>query len=207
MRKTLALYLALIGCATVSVCADGIRPADLRCEYLQDPLGVDATQPRLSWITEAKARGWNSRGQQSGWSDPAVCSVGPLNPQDWTAKWMTMKVDQGLPHPWFRRVFEVKTNVKRAEVYVNTPAHYELYINGQKVYPHNGKWVVDFGTTLTGWRRLRMTGLKPGQAITIDYSDLHEPALAFNKNQDGFQTLNQQEIYVAGSESEGVWNA
>ena len=33
-------------------------PTLLRCEYLQDPLGVDATQPRLSWITEAKERGW-----------------------------------------------------------------------------------------------------------------------------------------------------
>jgi len=388
-------------------------PTLLRCEYLQDPLGVDATQPRLSWITEAKERGWrqgayhvlvasskeqleqnrgdlwdsgkvmsaesthvayagkplqsrmqcfwkvriwDSNDHKGGWSDPAVWSVGPLNPQDWTAKWITMKVDTGLPHPWFRRVFEVKSIVRRAEVYVNTPAHYELYINGQKVsnevlapahhqhkkrmlyntfdvssylrpgtncmalwmgpgwyqpiygnpykapivrvqldaysaeglftvgtdaqwrvadscisqinnwgwnsmggerwdagkeikewnlatfddstwetavevpspavenswqampgsrmgvpimaqkvYPHNGKWVVDFGTTLTGWMRLRMSGLTPGQAITIDYSDLNDPRLAFSANPDGFQTFSQQDVYVAGKEAEGVF--
>lgn len=25
-------------------------PIDLRCEYLQNPLGIDVTQPRLSWV-------------------------------------------------------------------------------------------------------------------------------------------------------------
>jgi alpha-L-rhamnosidase len=294
----------------------------------------------------------------SSWSQPAMWTMGLLKPADWTAKWITMNVDNGLAHPWLRRTFELNSEVQRAEVYVNTPAHYELYVNGEKagnevlvpahhqhkrrflyntldvsshlrkgtncialwmgpgwyqprygnpykapivrlqldvhtakgmftvgtdaqwrvadscisqinnwgwnamggerwngntyikewnqarfddstwkaameipvptgpidhswqampgsrmgaplmaqrVYPNNGKWVVDFGTTLTGWMRLRMAGLKPGQAITIDYSDLHEPALAFSKNQDGFQTFNQQDIYIAGTESEGVF--
>jgi alpha-L-rhamnosidase len=31
--------------------------ADLRCEYLRDSLGLDATQPRLSWIVESDQRG------------------------------------------------------------------------------------------------------------------------------------------------------
>lgn len=30
-----------------------LRPVDLRCEYLQNPLGIDATQPRLSWKLDA----------------------------------------------------------------------------------------------------------------------------------------------------------
>ena len=30
----------------------------LRCEFLSNPMGVDALKPRLSWITEAGGRGW-----------------------------------------------------------------------------------------------------------------------------------------------------
>lgn len=34
-----------------------LAAAELRCEYLTDPLGIDQTQPRLSWIVESDARG------------------------------------------------------------------------------------------------------------------------------------------------------
>lgn len=35
---------------------DGIRPADLRCEYLANPLGIDVVKPRLSWQLESEQR-------------------------------------------------------------------------------------------------------------------------------------------------------
>lgn len=42
-----------------------MRPADLRCEYLVDPLGIDVASPRLSWRLEpAKALGQVVRGQR-----------------------------------------------------------------------------------------------------------------------------------------------
>lgn len=31
---------------------------NLRCEYLSNPLSVDATQPRLNWTIAASGRGW-----------------------------------------------------------------------------------------------------------------------------------------------------
>jgi len=34
-----------------------LRPADLRCEYLVDPLGIDVVKPRLSWVCESNQRG------------------------------------------------------------------------------------------------------------------------------------------------------
>jgi alpha-L-rhamnosidase len=34
-----------------------LRVEQLRCEYLKDPLGVDAAQPRLSWIVDSDQRG------------------------------------------------------------------------------------------------------------------------------------------------------
>lgn len=36
-----------------------LRPENLRCEYAEDPLGIDIVQPRLSWMlvsTEPKSR-------------------------------------------------------------------------------------------------------------------------------------------------------
>ncbi|HTV53450.1 MAG TPA: alpha-L-rhamnosidase N-terminal domain-containing protein, partial [Terriglobia bacterium] len=38
-----------------------IRPLALRCEYREDPLGIDALQPRLSWLLESTDPG--ARGQ------------------------------------------------------------------------------------------------------------------------------------------------
>jgi alpha-L-rhamnosidase len=29
---------------------------NLRCEYLENPLGIDAAQPRLSWVLESEQR-------------------------------------------------------------------------------------------------------------------------------------------------------
>ena len=43
------------GAATPS--GDGLKPAALRCEAKTDPLGIDETQPRLSWIVVSDQRG------------------------------------------------------------------------------------------------------------------------------------------------------
>ncbi|MHA1784899.1 MAG: family 78 glycoside hydrolase catalytic domain, partial [Candidatus Helarchaeota archaeon] len=39
-----------------------IFPTHLRCEYLIDPLGIDAEKPRLSWVLESKQRNQNQTG-------------------------------------------------------------------------------------------------------------------------------------------------
>ncbi|MBG0859151.1 MAG: family 78 glycoside hydrolase catalytic domain [Bacteroidales bacterium] len=63
MRK----YLLLAVCYTLaqhSIIA-GITPFDLTCEYLKDPMVIDVTNPRLSWINVA---GEDERGQyQTAW--------------------------------------------------------------------------------------------------------------------------------------------
>ena len=35
----------------------GITPAELRCEYLVDPLGIDSARPRFSWVLHSYRRG------------------------------------------------------------------------------------------------------------------------------------------------------
>lgn len=56
MNKILT-FLLLLGANPVS--AAGVQPADLRCEHLGNPVGIDVTVPRLSWRMEdpAQARG------------------------------------------------------------------------------------------------------------------------------------------------------
>ena len=49
--------LAVLPAVAAEVVGSPLRPTDLRCEYLIDPLGIDVTQPRLSWRLEvARAR-------------------------------------------------------------------------------------------------------------------------------------------------------
>jgi alpha-L-rhamnosidase len=78
----------------------------------------------------------------------------------------------------------------------------------QRIYRHDGRWVLDFGKNFTGWLRCRFAGLEPGQEISIHYADLdpdqrhlmHVP----NKT-NGFQTFNQKDVYIAGDRSEDVF--
>ena len=50
----------------------GVTVETLRCEYLDNPLGIDTPQPRLSWVLESKAAGAEAdrvsgaRGEQRG---------------------------------------------------------------------------------------------------------------------------------------------
>lgn len=56
----LLLFLFLTsGCQDIATqsSSDVITPDDLRCEYLIDPVGIDALNPRLSWISESQQRG------------------------------------------------------------------------------------------------------------------------------------------------------
>jgi len=76
---------------------------------------------------------WDTDGNPSPWSEPSCWMMGFLKPKDWQAKWITMKVSDGLAHPWLRRTFELKSDITPADVCVNTRSHYELYLHGRKV--------------------------------------------------------------------------
>ena len=42
-------FCALAVLPNLAVGGASISPADLRCEYMKDPAGIDEQQPRLSW--------------------------------------------------------------------------------------------------------------------------------------------------------------
>ncbi len=57
MTKFPSLLLFFLACSLTTLAgATGIEPARLRCEYLENPLGIDVTTPRLSWIVTSETR-------------------------------------------------------------------------------------------------------------------------------------------------------
>ena len=50
--KLMAFLLALASLPALA----SLSPDRLRCEYLDNPLGIDTPQPRLSWVLESKQR-------------------------------------------------------------------------------------------------------------------------------------------------------
>ena len=67
-----------------------LRPSDLRCEYATNPLGIESTSPRLSWIldsTDPKARGERQTAYQiEVASTPQLLSAGRADL--WRATWL-----------------------------------------------------------------------------------------------------------------------
>jgi len=162
--------------ASPAVVAAGIQPAGLRCEYRQNPLGIDVRQPRLSWVLEAaptaarglkqsayrvlaastpeklaaeqgdlwdsgkvesdrqlhieytgkpltsrmrcywKVRVWDQDGKPSGWSEPAMWSMGLLDPGDWQAEWIAgegQRAAQSGPHNGYHSQFGAKPDTQK----------------------------------------------------------------------------------------------
>src|SRR5580692_3980791 len=52
--KSLSVVTAIIILASASFAA----PVHLRCEYLENPLGIDAATPHLSWQSDNTERNW-----------------------------------------------------------------------------------------------------------------------------------------------------
>ncbi|MBT8038229.1 MAG: glycoside hydrolase family 78 protein [Verrucomicrobiae bacterium] len=69
------ITMALTCLSTSLSAAPEIKVIDLRCEYLVNPLGIDVTQPRLSWKLQSDVRGQ----KQSQYQIIVASSLGKLN--------------------------------------------------------------------------------------------------------------------------------
>lgn len=82
---------------------------------------------------------WDKDGKVCAWSEPAMWSMGLLQPSDWHAHWIgadwhgDWKQGKAPPLPWLRKTFVLEGKLKRATAYVSAMGYYELYINGKKV--------------------------------------------------------------------------
>ncbi|MFZ0034788.1 MAG: glycoside hydrolase family 78 protein [Sedimentisphaerales bacterium] len=70
-----ALSLSCLGCTAGVRPAGNLKPVELRCEYTQNPLGVDMPHPRLFWKLESATRGQ----QQSSFQILVASSLENLN--------------------------------------------------------------------------------------------------------------------------------
>ena len=48
--------IVVLGCLSSVAAADAMKVDQLRCEYLENPLGIDVLEPRLSWTIESSER-------------------------------------------------------------------------------------------------------------------------------------------------------
>jgi alpha-L-rhamnosidase len=178
-----------------------LMPANLRCEYLIDPLGIGEVNPRLSWEMECgkgkaslrgqkqtafqvqvfstqkllskgiadlwdsgqitsdqstqleyqgkpltsrmqcfwRVRVWDKDGKVTGWSKPAIWSMGLLDSMDWKAQWIGVNEPSPSEYAkprYLRKSFTLDRTVRRATVYATALGLYELRLNGQRVGDH-----------------------------------------------------------------------
>lgn len=89
-----------------------------------------------------RVRTWNEKGEAGNWSEIAKFHAGPMNNNDWDAKWIGVS-DVSISAPLLRKEWQLRKPVQEAFVYITGLGYYELYLNGEKVGDH----VLDPGTT------------------------------------------------------------
>jgi alpha-L-rhamnosidase len=204
------------GAGSSRISPKGLKAERLRCEYRTNPLGIDETKPRLSWIVTSSQRGqkqtayhilaassqekldanqgylwdtqkvssdettcivyhgkplksrmrcywkvkvWDKNDKASTWSNPAMWSMGLLQPEDWKAQWIgydsrperVVSTDEQMrsgtleggevdgrnlvlpPPAYIRKSFSLHKSVEHAVVYSSALGWYQLYLNGKPV--------------------------------------------------------------------------
>jgi alpha-L-rhamnosidase len=84
----LSLSLATASISTLATAQAALSPKDLRCEYRVNPLGIDVTTPRLTWVLDATAAGQHQTAYQVLVADTAEALA-----QDTGNLWDSGKVD------------------------------------------------------------------------------------------------------------------
>ena len=88
MLKTAALVVSLALSLGLGATVAASTVTGLRCEYLTDPLGIDVTQPRLSWMLQS-----TTRGEKQAAYHVLVASTKELLKEDRGDLWDSGKVD------------------------------------------------------------------------------------------------------------------
>jgi alpha-L-rhamnosidase len=82
-----------------------------------------------------RVRVWGEDGSSSDWSEPITVEAGLLDPEDWSATWITSPAedDDGGRPQHLRSTFETAAAVERARLYVTSAGIHEVLLNGERV--------------------------------------------------------------------------
>ncbi|MDR0725485.1 MAG: family 78 glycoside hydrolase catalytic domain, partial [Prevotellaceae bacterium] len=81
-----------------------------------------------------KVQVWNREGEAFPCSEPAHFSVGLLNPEDWSGKYVGLSKDDGNQQsPLLRKQFDLNAGKGAFLLHVNSLGYHEIYVNGKKV--------------------------------------------------------------------------
>jgi alpha-L-rhamnosidase len=88
---------------------------------------------------------WDRDGRLSKWSEPALWTMGLLDPNDWTARWIGFDASRRRdvnvaagelflpPAQFLRKRFALEKPIERATVYASALGNCELHINGRRI--------------------------------------------------------------------------
>ncbi len=113
------------------------------CEYAGKAL---ASRMRVAW----KVCLWDENDEPE-WSEEVFFEMGLLEPSDWVAKWIHGEgTDQKahLPADYYRRVIEIKEEVKQARLYVTALGVYTAYVNRVRVSSVLAPGTTEYGKRL-----------------------------------------------------------
>jgi alpha-L-rhamnosidase len=84
-----------------------------------------------------RIRIWDNKGFDSGWSETAFWEMGLLDPDDWSAQWITPYQEASAPDDltgrMLRKAFTLKKKVRKARLYATSLGLYEMFLNGRRV--------------------------------------------------------------------------
>lgn len=141
--RVLALFFAA---AVLLKAAANVQPADLRCEYLRNPQGIDEVHPRLSWKLASQAPGAKQAGYRIlvASSDRALAAdkgdlwdTGRVNSdQSIQVEYAGVAMKSGMPAFWKVQVWDDKG---QASAWSSPNAHWSMGLLAPADW--KGKWI------------------------------------------------------------------
>ena len=173
-------------CMPVLLLAQSVTVTNLSCEHQQNPLGIDVTQPRLSWQLQS-----DERNQYQSAYEIKVMQV-QQNPQKqpvtvWSSGKVKSNQNFDIPYkgralkPFTRYTWQVRVyNQQNMPSEWSEPADFETAM--LKAADWKGKWISD--------------GKEPPQTEEEFYQD--RPAPLFRKAFEAKKAVHSARLYIAG---------
>ncbi len=89
-----------------------------------------------------KVKIWGKDGKSSGWSKPAMWTMGLMSPEQWQASWIysgkaSPELEEAYyekdPAPLFRKTFSLNKEIDSATLHISGLGYFESWINGRRV--------------------------------------------------------------------------